>query len=128
MLGDVKIDGETLESLGVELIVVFGSRARGRSRPNSDLDVGVLFAPHTQPNPPLLDEVRRTLEDGEDLDLVCLNGADPLLLREVALDGVPRFVNREGVFEEFRLVAFKLFIDTEKFRRFELERLRASLG
>lgn len=63
-----------------------------------------------------------------DLDLVCLNGANALLLREVALDGVPQFEKQPGTFERFRLLAFKRFMDTEKFRRLQADSLRALYG
>lgn len=124
----MQIRKDALSNLGVELLVVFGSRARGSHQAGSDLDVGVLFQPGARLDPEAVDAVRNTLESAENLDLVCLNHAGPLLLNEVALDGEPRFENLPGAFERFRLRAFKRYMDTAKFRRAQAEALRELYG
>ncbi len=124
----MKINKDALATMGVEMVIVFGSRARGSGRPDSDLDVGVLFLPGTPLDHRSLDQVRPALGGDDHLDLVCLNRAGTLLLKEVALDGVPQFEIEPGTFERFRLRAFKRYMDTEKFRRFQADSLRAEYG
>ena len=48
---------------GIELIILFGSRARGDARPGSDLDVGVLFAPRRVPSPRQLSALEARMLD-----------------------------------------------------------------
>jgi predicted nucleotidyltransferase len=132
---DLRIDEPALRAAGVRLVVVFGSAARGSGRPGSDLDVGVLFDGGT----PGLDEpaepfdrrreaVARALRADREIDLVVLDEADPLLLREVALDGRPVYEEEPGAFEGFRLRAIKRYLDTEWMRRAEAEHLRRRYG
>lgn len=123
----MEIHEDRLLQLGVELIVVFGSHARGKARADSDLDVGVLFSAG-RCELDLLEEVREALGGGDDLDLVCLNRAGSLLLKEAAQDGIVQFESRPGAVEEFRLRAYKRYMDTAKFRRLEAEALDERYG
>ncbi|MGH2708311.1 MAG: type VII toxin-antitoxin system MntA family adenylyltransferase antitoxin [Actinomycetota bacterium] len=115
--------------MGVELLILFGSRARGQAHPDSDLDVGALFAPGVDADLATRLEVVRGLLGGSDrLDLVLLNRADPLLLHEVTLTGRSVFEAYSGALEEFRIRAVKRYFDTEWLRKAEAEVLRARYG
>ncbi|MGH2809371.1 MAG: nucleotidyltransferase domain-containing protein [Actinomycetota bacterium] len=124
----MEIDEEPLRGLYVELIVLFGSRARGDAGPSSDTDVGVLFSAGKPHGIDEIEKVRAALGGGDFLDLVCLNTADPLLLRLAAEEGIAQFQAHPGAIEEFRLRAHKRYMDTAKFRRLEAETLRARHG
>jgi len=50
-----------------------------------------------------------------------LDRANPLLLKEVALYGVPLFERRKESFDEFIILAIAKYQDTRKNRRFEKE-------
>ena len=86
---------------GVELLVVFGSTARGRDRVGSDLDVGVILGA----GPVAL---RRTVEVAlaraadRDVDVVDLDTAPPLLRFEVARDGILIHEGRPHAWADFR--------------------------
>lgn len=58
----------------------FGSTAQGRFRPGADIDIGVLFVRH--PSLDALADLRSDLQkvlNYDDIDLVVLNGASPIL-------------------------------------------------
>jgi predicted nucleotidyltransferase len=73
---------------GVRLAFLFGSRATGRARPDSDVDLAFLPA---DPALSLWDEglLQHALEQalGLPVDLVRLDGAGPVLRWQVARDG-----------------------------------------
>lgn len=109
----------------MELVLLFGSQARGNAGPKSDFDVGILFHPDANEEFQRLEQVRAALGGGDQLDLVCLNDANALLLREAALDGIVQFENAPGTVERFRLRAHKRYMDTARFRRLQREALDA---
>lgn len=71
----------------VKLAVLFGSTARGKARPGSDVDLGLLLEPYSA-------DLRFRVEAelgraaGREVDTVLLDEAPPLLRFEVARDGV----------------------------------------
>ena len=79
----------------VAFAVLFGSRATGSPRPDSDLDVGVLFAEDLSPAQRVLFRRRLAaeLEELGEVDVVDLDEAPPLLAHR-ALMGT-RLVERE---------------------------------
>jgi predicted nucleotidyltransferase len=101
------------------LIVLFGSTATGERRPDSDLDLA--FLPVDDEPVDAFDEialnadvVRLTHEN--DVDVVDLRRADPLAAMEVARSGIPLYSEDSTVFPEFRSLAFRRYVDTEKLR------------
>lgn len=79
---------------------LYGSRAKGQARPDSDWDIAVLLA---NPAAPAL--VQRLHEDLEDalrgeVGLAVLNGADSLLCRE-AIDGQLLLTRNPGAQAQF---------------------------
>ena len=121
---------ERLEDLravapSVELVVLFGSVARGRSRPDSDLDVAVrcdgaadldaiylLLAPR----------FATTL-----LDLVDLRRTGSLLAFQVARHGQVLYERDPGAFRSFQSLASRRYCDTDKLRRAQRRSIHAFL-
>jgi predicted nucleotidyltransferase len=121
---------ERLEDLravapSVELVVLFGSVARGRSRPDSDLDVAVrcdgaadldalylLLAPR----------LAATL-----LDLVDLRRTGSLLAFQVARHGRVLYERDPGAFRSFQSLASRRYCDTDKLRRAQRRSIHAFL-
>lgn len=77
---------------GVVSVYLFGSQAAGREHRESDVDLGVLFRHEVHPSPRERFEEQLRLvvslaEAGNDIDLVILNDAPPLLGREIVTRG-----------------------------------------
>ena len=107
---------------GLSLIVLFGSTARGARKPESDVDIGLLFSSlGSEVTLELESSVAQALwrlwEPRCELDVVVLNRAGALMKRNVAIFGIPLFTLSSSVWRSFRLRAFREFEDGERFRR-----------
>ena len=98
----------------LRLAVLFGSRARGTPREGSDVDVAVLARNEL----PLEAEMKLAAAlsgaSGLEVDLVCLDRADPLLAREAARTGVVVLEARPGEFAAFRANAISAWLDFDE--------------
>jgi predicted nucleotidyltransferase len=114
--------------VGVELLVLHGSRARGDAGPSSDWDVGYLPAPGAEVDPAgLLDVLASTLRT-DAVDLVDLRRASALLRFRAARDGVALIETRSEAFLDFRLDAVRFWCDAEPVIRAAQAQVLASLG
>ena len=109
----------------VELVVLFGSVARGRSRPDSDLDVALrcdgladLDALYLLLAPRLATSL---------LDLVDLRRTGTLLGFQVARHGRVLYERDPGAFRSFQSLASRRYCDTEKLRRAQRRSIHAFL-
>ena len=94
---------------GLELLVLFGSRARGDSHSRSDWDFGYLAARDFDPAEFL---ARLVLLLGTDrIDFVDLDRTDGLLRFRVASEGQTLFESRPGTFDDFWLEAVPFWWD-----------------
>jgi predicted nucleotidyltransferase len=109
----------------LRLLVLFGSVARDRSRPESDVDLAVqcdgpadLDALYSEITPRL----------GIDrLDLIDIRRAGPLLGMAVARAGRLLFERDPGAFREFQSLASRRYCDTDKLRRARRRAIHAFL-
>jgi predicted nucleotidyltransferase len=97
------------ESPGLELLVLFGSRARGESHPGSDWDFGYLGTAELDPDALLARLV--LLLDTDRIDLVNLDRTNGLLRFRVASEGQTLFESRPGTFDDFWLEAVPFWWD-----------------
>jgi uncharacterized protein len=111
-----KAAAEAARELGLRLVVLFGSTARSEARPG-DLDLAVL-ADHAL-DPVDLVNYFTVLLGRNDVDVVDLRRADPVLLMQVAREGVPLFEQDVAEFNAFYSLAVRRFADTRKFREAE---------
>ena len=95
-----RLDGVLRTWPGVTLAVLFGSAARGANRPR-DLDVGVWLEPGDMPDEVAL-RVALSRAAGQDVDLIMLNTAPPLLRFEIARDGRALVEGRPYAWADFR--------------------------
>jgi len=102
----------------VALLIIFGSYARGKTHPNSDLDIALSF----ENNRVSINKLRMIFElEGifeQQVDLVILSPiTDPLLRFEIFSRGKLFYESKPHLFVEGKLYAWKLYLDTENIRK-----------
>jgi len=118
-----RVAADVAQGSDLRLVVLFGSAARAAaSRMPEDLDLAVLAS---EP----VDVV--ALTNGfiralglQEVDLVDLSRADPLVMQLVARDGIPLFEAEGGAFARFASLAARRYADTRKFRETEKGEIR----
>jgi predicted nucleotidyltransferase len=126
---------EVCREFDLALVVLYGSRARGYARPDSDSDVGVMRRSGLVPAEQILDLAVK-LADATGLpnvDLVDLRRAPPLLKHSAGTHGRALYEDEPGRFNLFKVYAWKLWLDDQQtlrqldavYVREGLERLKA---
>jgi predicted nucleotidyltransferase len=110
----------------VELVVLFGSVARGRARRGSDVDVAVRCDGPIDHDRLYLALAAR-LGTGA-LDLVDLRRAGSLLAFQVARQGRLLYERRPGVFRAFQSLAARRYWDAARFRRAQQRAIQVDLA
>lgn len=105
---------------GARLILQFGSSVSGKTHAGSDVDLAVLLDEpeiSMQRYAELVHALQDLVGDAE-VDLVVLNRADPLLLKQVS-DGCVRLHGSDREFQRFQLLAFKRYQDYRPYLELE---------
>jgi predicted nucleotidyltransferase len=106
---------------GISIAVVFGSRAAGTPRPDSDLDVAVLPAEgHSLPRRKLQARVAAALADlapDGRVDVVFLDEAPELLRQRIFESGRPVLITDEERWKDLRIRTMREHGDREPYRR-----------
>jgi uncharacterized protein len=104
-----KVSDLARQEPGLELLLLFGSRARGDVHPGSDWDFGYLAGPAFKPE----DFLARMAFDLETdpIDLVNLGRTSGLLRYRAASEGQPIFEKSPGNFERFWFEAVSFWWD-----------------
>lgn len=118
-----EISARAAASPGLELLVLFGSRARGEAGPRSDWDLGYLAGEGFDPAA-LEAELFSTLRTDR-VDLVSLRRSNGLLRFRAARDGVVLFEREKGGFEGFWMEAVSFWCDAGPILRSEYRALLA---
>lgn len=107
--------------LPISILVVFGSRAGGRGRPNSDLDVALLPAEGTGlPRRKLQARLASALADlvpGGRVDVVFLDEAPELLRQRIMETGRVVVCEDETAWRDLRVATMREHGDREYYRR-----------
>ncbi len=99
---------------GLRLVLLFGSVAAGGAHPRSDIDLAFLF--DTPADVLALTNAAVRLLGTDNIDVVDLRRASPLLKYSAAKHGKVLYENPPGVFPEFYSLAFRMYEDTRKLR------------
>jgi predicted nucleotidyltransferase len=108
---------------------VFGSVASGRTRPDSDIDIGVLLNPTGMPRNRLKYRLRLIEELGAalerfDVDVVLMNEAPPALAQNIIAKGQRVFERSRSARIAFQIRTLNVFLDTEPMRQIYLRALK----
>lgn len=120
-----KIIEKIAQKYSLELILLFGSRAEGKAHKKSDFDVA-----YSSEKKLTLEEESQMIVDlfpifeSENIDLVNLEKAPPLLFYAVFKDAKVIYEKMPSTFSSLRAYAFKKYVETkplynEKFSRLE---------
>ena len=112
------------------LIILFGSQSKGYSNEASDFDIGVVAdKPLSFENKNKLSEkISKEFGFPEDkVEIVDLNEASPLLQMEVAKSG-KLLKGEESDFFKYKLLAWKRYMHTAKFRKLRQDHLQSVYG
>lgn len=103
----------------VAAAILFGSAATGRMRPDSDLDLAVLFDEGHVPDPFEVFDLRETVEKiaQRDVDLVVLNNASPILAFQAAKYGTLLVCNHQRAYHLFLARLISEYADFKRVRR-----------
>jgi predicted nucleotidyltransferase len=103
---------------GVVLAYLFGSVARGKMGPLSDIDIAVLFSEKVRKEKffdkrlELASEIDEALKTYK-TEVICLNEAPPLLKHRAVFYGIPIFISNSKLKREFE---FRVLQEYEDFR------------
>lgn len=111
---------EVCDRLGVALLGLFGSAARGEAGPNSDLDVCVSFAGEPA-ELAVIDELKR-ITHFEQIDLAVIDGANPVI-RARAMTGIGLYEDEAHRWATAQMAALGEYPDTAKLRALDLKAL-----
>ncbi|ODS30539.1 MAG: nucleotidyltransferase [Candidatus Scalindua rubra] len=99
---------------GLQLVLLFGSVVSGGSHRHSDIDIAFLFDT-TVDILALTNRVIRLLHV-DNIDVVDLRRASPLLKFSVVNKSKLLYEREEGIVNTFYSLAFRMYIDTKKLR------------
>ena len=124
---------ERIESIArthvLDLVVLFGSVARGTTHRRSDLDVAVRgVQPLTLREQATIALAFAPVFGRSDIDVRDLRTLPPRILRGIARDGIVCFERVRGSFARFQTYAMHRYVETAPLRRLRRERLRRRIG
>jgi predicted nucleotidyltransferase len=102
------------EKHGLNLVVLFGSRARGEERKGSDTDIAVFAGKKKDVRE--ISEMQIEFSETfhiKDIELVDISGKAPLFLKQVSDDGKVLYERKPGIFDEFQIYAFKRYVEAK---------------
>ena len=107
----------------LRLFVLFGSQAKDQAGPDSDFDLAYYpTTPISFDNELLIIRELEEIFHSNQVQLVNLYTASPLLLKQVVDKGMPLYENAQSAFNEFYLYAMRLYYEAQPL--FELRRQR----
>ena len=109
------------EKYGLDMVVLFGSQATGKTHPKSDVDIAVISEkPFDRFK--ILDDFW-SLFKREDVQVVDLANASPTLMRAVVVDGKLLYEREQAMFLKWKYYAISVWMDTAWLREFGRKKL-----
>ncbi len=113
---------------GLQLLLLFGSRADGKESPDSDFDVAYLGKTDLD-----LNREAKLITDlapafgSDNIDLVNLRKAPPLLFYSITSKCQVIYQADDLIFPTMRAYSFKKYVETKPLRELQYERLKARI-
>jgi len=112
---------EIAEKYNLEFVVLFGSQATSQTHEKSDVDLAVIA--RMEFNLLRLSDDFSSLFKRNDVEVVNLATASPVLWRAVARDGKLLYEKNEGFYRRWKVYAWKIWLETARLRRIRDQRL-----
>lgn len=111
----------------LSLVILHGSHAKDAATSKSDIDVGFLGEPNVIKEKYL--DILRDFSDffGDKFDPIFINGAESMITYQVAINGMPLYEKKKGLFNSFKVSAMARYIDTKKFRLLEKQYIKSAI-
>lgn len=96
--------------------ILFGSQATGQANSESDIDIAILFETSKLPTGLELIQLKQELSDlvHQDVDLVLLNGASPIIAMQALKNGVPLFIRDPIPYHRYEVELITDYADLKK--------------
>ena len=119
---------ELADHYDIHLVVAFGSQVRGSAHPASDLDLAVLQRQPAESDDPLrlIGDLQR-LFPGQEVDVVWLHRADPLLAWEI-LQGAQLLYGDRRDLLRYQTYAWRRFVEYGRFFALEAAAVREGIA
>ena len=108
---------------------LFGSTARGEARSDSDIDIAFLLKkiPTDDDRISLTSELIELVEN-QNIDVVLLNDATPIVRHEVVSDGILFFARDQERSNQFETEVYREYFDTDFLRKVQNDYLMESIS
>ncbi len=111
---------------GLRFVLLFGSSVTGRAHRHSDIDLAFFFDEDVDILA-LTNNVIRLLHT-DDVDVIDLRHASPLLRFSAARNGRLLYERSQGEFNSYFSLAFRRYVDTKKLRDMQATAIKQFLG
>lgn len=109
---------EIAMSHNLDLVILFGSQAKGRSMKESDIDIGVFRKTGgiTLNDEIILSAKFAELFENNKIDISIISSNNPILMYNILKNGEVLYTNEKGLAETLKLYAWKLLAESKSFR------------
>lgn len=118
MKRDIRKSEEIVKKLAekyrLDLVLLFGSQAKGKTHALSDTDIAFRCESPMRPLEIAKMQMDFSLIFGtKDLEMVDLRGASPLLLKQIAENSLLLYEKENSAYARFKMYAYKLYMEAK---------------
>lgn len=106
------------ENSGIAAALLFGSQASENANQESDIDIALLYNAQCVPDGLELLQYKQDLSDQmeQDVDIVVLNEASPIIAMQTIKHGVPLFLRDKKAYDKFEIKLITDYADIKYLR------------
>lgn len=104
---------------GIAAAVLFGSQATQQANLESDIDIALLYDANSIPDGMELLQFKQDLSDQmqQDVDIIVLNEASPIIAMQAIKHGVPLFLRDKKAYDRFEIKLITDYADVKYMRK-----------